>query len=62
MTFSDGSVFTVPTLNNDGSATAIPLNRTVLTTSIRLLVTDVSSPTANVGLSEFEVFGPYAYS
>lgn len=56
LTFSDGSTVTVPTLNNDGSATTISFNgRTV--TSVRLNITAVSGSTANIGLAELEAWG-----
>jgi len=56
VTFSDGSVVAVGTLNNDGSATAFNFTA-VSTTSLSFLVTAVSSTTYNVGLSEIMVFG-----
>jgi len=53
--FSDGSSVTVPTLNNDGSATVVTFPaRTV--TSVRFTTTAVSSTTQNVGLAEFEAY------
>jgi hypothetical protein len=55
LTFSDGSTVTVPSLNNDGSATTVTFP-TKTTTSLLFTVTSVSSTTANVGLSEIQVY------
>ncbi|KAI5477291.1 Carbohydrate-Binding Module Family 1 protein, cellulose binding protein [Pseudohyphozyma bogoriensis] len=55
LTFSDGSVITVGSLNNDGSATTFyfaPRN----TTSLLFTVLGVSSTTSNVGLSEIQAY------
>lgn len=54
LAFSDGSSvgFTNPV--NDGSATVIQLSRTYTTTSLLLTVTQVSSATVSVGISELQ--------
>ncbi|KAM0756596.1 hypothetical protein T439DRAFT_376762 [Meredithblackwellia eburnea MCA 4105] len=55
LTFSDGTVVTVPTLTNDGSAVPLyfePIN----TISLLFEVTSVSSTTSNVGLSEIQTY------
>ena len=55
LTFSDGTTVTVPSLNNDGTATVITFTARA-TTTLRLTVTSVSSATGNVGLAEFEAY------
>lgn len=55
LTFSDGSVVTVPSLTNDGSAVTVSFTPRS-TTSVRLDITGVSSTTSNVGLAEIAVF------
>lgn len=59
LTFSDGSSVTVPALNNNGTASIVNFSPKTVT-SIRLTTTAVSGATANIGLSEFEVFGSAA--
>ncbi|GAA5872986.1 hypothetical protein JCM16303_006904 [Sporobolomyces ruberrimus] len=56
ITFSDGSFVSVGTLANDGSANYLNLSSPVTTSSLRLLVTGVSSTTGNAGLSEIEIY------
>jgi uncharacterized repeat protein (TIGR02543 family) len=56
ITFSDGSSLTVGPLNNSGTATTYSFAAKVIT-SLRMTVTGVSSATANVGLSEIQVYG-----
>ena len=58
LTFSDGSTVSVPSLNNDGSATVVNLTTPVTTTSVQLTVSTVSGTTQNVGLAEIQVFPP----
>lgn len=55
ITFSDGTSITVPTLTNDGSAVTLTFPAKTVT-SLRLNITGVSSGTANIGLSEIEVY------
>ena len=55
LTFSDGTTVNVPTLNNDGSATAVTFP-TKTTTSLLVTVTSVSSTTLNIGLAEIQVY------
>lgn len=57
LTFADGSSVTFGALANDGSATLISLLSPVITDSIKLTVTDAAASSANVGLSEFQVYG-----
>jgi len=55
ITFSDGSTVSTGSLNNDGTGVTVSFPaRTV--TSLTFNVTAVSSSTANVGLSELQVF------
>ena len=57
LTFSDGSVVTVPSLNNGGAATTVTFSPRS-TTSIRFTVTGVAlSTTTNIGLAEIEALG-----
>ncbi|KAM0752192.1 hypothetical protein T439DRAFT_312308 [Meredithblackwellia eburnea MCA 4105] len=56
ITFSDGGVVTVPSLNNDGTALVLNLKTSVTVTSLIFKVTAVSSTTSNVGLSEIEAY------
>jgi LmbE family N-acetylglucosaminyl deacetylase len=54
--FSDGSSFTIGTLNNNGSANVFTFAaKTII--SVQLNITSVSSTTQNIGLAEFKVFG-----
>ena len=53
LTFSDGSVVQVPSLNNDGTASYINISPARNTTTILFTVTSVSASTGNVGLSAF---------
>ncbi|GAA5954834.1 hypothetical protein JCM3765_007787 [Sporobolomyces pararoseus] len=57
--FTDGSIYQIGALPNNGSALVIPINN-VVTTSITLRVTSVSSTTGSVGLAEFAVYGALA--
>ncbi|ORY61153.1 hypothetical protein BCR35DRAFT_196404 [Leucosporidium creatinivorum] len=57
LTFADGSSVTFGALANDGSATLVSLLSPVITNSIQLTVTAASASSANVGLSEFQVYG-----
>ena len=54
--FSDGSSITVGPLNNNGTATTYSFPARVIT-GLRMTVTGVSASTANVGLSEIQVYG-----
>ena len=54
LTFSDGSVVTVPALDDAGGATTVTFPARS-TTSIRFTVSSVSASTANVGLAEILV-------
>jgi hypothetical protein len=56
ITFSDGTVYQVSAIPNNGSAFVVPINN-VATTSLRFTVTAVSSTTSNVGLAEIAVYG-----
>jgi uncharacterized repeat protein (TIGR02543 family) len=56
LTFSDGTSLSVGPLNNSGTATTYSFPAKVIT-GLRMTVTGVSSSTANVGLSELQVFG-----
>ncbi len=56
LTFSDGSVVTVPSLDNAGAATTVTFSPRS-TTSIRFTVTAVASTTTNIGLAEIEAMG-----
>ena len=53
--FSDGSSVTVPSLNNDGSATTLSFAAKTVT-SLKLTITAVSATTQNVGLAEIQVY------
>ena len=53
--FSDGSSVTVPSLNNDGSATTVSFAAKTVT-SLKLNITAVSATTQNVGLAEIQVY------
>jgi hypothetical protein len=53
--FSDGTTLTTGALNNDGTALTITFAAKTIT-SIELDVTSVKSTTANIGLSEIEVW------
>jgi hypothetical protein len=55
LTFSDGTSMSVGALNNDGSAVDISIGGKSIRW-VRLIVNSVGSNTANVGLSEFEVY------
>lgn len=57
LVFSDGSIVSVGTLNNNGSATTFNFSTKIIT-SVKLNITAVSGSTLNVGLSEFQVFSP----
>jgi Domain of unknown function (DUF4214) len=57
LTFSDGSSVSVPSLNNDGSATMVTFAARSVTT-LRFAVTSVSATTSNVGLAELEAYKP----
>ncbi len=54
--FSDGSSVAVGTLNNNGSAVTLSFTAKTVT-SVQLIITSVSAPTQNVGLSEIQVYG-----
>jgi len=53
--FSDGSTVTVPSLNNDGSATVVTFAARSVS-SVLFTVSSVSSGTQNVGLAEIEAY------
>ena len=53
--FSDGSSVTVPSLNNDGSATTVSFAAKTVT-SLKLNITAVSATTQNIGLAEIQVY------
>ncbi|GAA5913245.1 hypothetical protein JCM8208_003245 [Rhodotorula glutinis] len=57
LTASDGSSISFTNTVNDGSPFVIQLPVTVTTTSLLVTVTQVSSTTASVGLSEIQVYG-----
>ncbi|GAA5841179.1 hypothetical protein JCM3766R1_001696 [Sporobolomyces carnicolor] len=59
LVFSDGTIYSVGTLPNNGSALVVPVNNLV-TRSVTLKVTGVSSTTGSVGLAEFQVYGSYS--
>ena len=61
LTFSDGSVVTVPALDDAGGATTVTFPARS-TTSIRFTVSSVSASTANVGLAEILVMATGAAS
>lgn len=54
--FSDGSIYQVGTLPNNGSAFVLPINN-VMTRSLTFTVTGVSPTTGSVGLAEIAVYG-----
>ncbi|SCV72561.1 BQ2448_4098 [Microbotryum intermedium] len=56
VTFDDGSSVTVPSLNNDGSATVVNLTAAVNTTSLLFTVTSAAPSSSSVGLAELGVF------
>jgi uncharacterized repeat protein (TIGR02543 family) len=56
ITFSDGSSIVIGPLNNDGTATTYTFSARVIT-GLRMTVTGVGSGTANIGLSEMQVYG-----
>ena len=56
LTFSDGSVVTVPSLNNGGAATTVTFSPRS-TTSVRFTITGIATSTANIGLAEIEALG-----
>ena len=56
LVFSDGSVVNVGTLPNDGSPLTVSFTART-TTSVRLVVTGVSTATTNVGLAEIQIMG-----
>jgi hypothetical protein len=56
LTFSDGTVYTIGALTNDGSGDTFTLPTTISTTSLLFTVTSVSSSTWNIGLSEIAVY------
>jgi uncharacterized repeat protein (TIGR02543 family) len=56
LAFSDGSSITVGPLNNNGTATPYSFPARVIT-GLRMTVTGVSASTANIGLSEIQVYG-----
>lgn len=58
LTFSDGSVVKVGTLDNSGGAYVVKLQAPITTTTVLLYITKVSATTKNIGLSEIQVFGP----
>ena len=51
----DTATVTVPSLNNDGSATVVTFTRRA-TTTLRFTVTSVTGSTSNVGLAEIEAY------
>ncbi|BGP28031.1 hypothetical protein JCM10295v2_007018 [Rhodotorula toruloides] len=55
VSFSDGSNVTVTALNNDGSDTTFSIAQRTIS-SLKLTVTNVSSTTLNIGLSEFRAY------
>ncbi|GAA5983759.1 hypothetical protein JCM11641_001748 [Rhodosporidiobolus odoratus] len=55
LTFSDGSSLAVPSLNNDGSATALDFAARTFD-SLTLTVTAISSTTSSAGLAELQVY------
>jgi hypothetical protein len=56
LTFSDGSTVAVGVLPNDGTGLQVRFGP-VVTTWVRLTINTVSGATANIGLSEIEVYG-----
>ena len=56
LAFSDGSVVTVPSLDNAGAATTVTFSPRS-TTSIRFTVTGAALSTTNIGLAEIEALG-----
>ena len=58
--FPDGSIYSVDSLPNNGSALVVPINN-IVTKSVTLKVTGVSSSTGSVGLAEYQVFGSVLY-
>ncbi|KAK4050566.1 hypothetical protein OIO90_005033 [Microbotryomycetes sp. JL221] len=59
-TYSDGTGRSFGALNADGSATAITLAQAITTTTLKITVTQVSSTTNSIGLSEVVVYGGQA--
>lgn len=55
VSFSDGSNVTVSALNNDGSDTTFSIAQRTIS-SLKLTVTNASSTTLNIGLSEFRAY------
>src|SRR6478752_9893590 len=55
LTFADGTFVNVPALNNAGTAQTVTFSSRS-TRSVRFSVSSVSTGTANIGLSEFEVW------
>ncbi|SGY68275.1 BQ5605_C004g02873 [Microbotryum silenes-dioicae] len=56
LTFDDRSTVTIPSLNNDGSATVVNLTNAVTTTSLLFTVTSAGPSSGSVGLAELAVF------
>ncbi|SCZ92524.1 BZ3500_MvSof-1268-A1-R1_Chr5-2g07942 [Microbotryum saponariae] len=56
LAFDDGSTVTIPSLNNDGSATVVNLTNAVTTTSLLFTVTSAGPSSGSVGLAELAVF------
>ena len=59
LVFSDGTQVPVGALPNNGAGLTVSFPP-VVTSSVRLLITSVSSSTLNVGLAEFEIWGSLA--
>ncbi|GAA5852849.1 hypothetical protein JCM8547_004705 [Rhodosporidiobolus lusitaniae] len=57
LTFGDDATISFGALANDGSATLVQLEGTVVSDSIFLYVQSASASTGQVGLAEFQVFG-----
>ena len=56
LTMSDNSTYSIGALYNAGNATIFPLGTTVTSKSILLTVDEVLYTSANIGLSEFQVY------
>ena len=56
--FSDGSIYSIGALPNNGSAFVVPVDN-ILTDSLLFTVTGVSASTGSVGLAELAVYGSF---